>query len=78
MRRKMVLRVKDSNPLGTQKTVSLDFDEEYARESRQGNFKISKLITYNYGCRRCTCLKYCLYGVKTLSNQSISHGLKTN
>ena len=26
MRRKMVPRVKDSNPLGTQKTVSLDFD----------------------------------------------------
>ena len=38
---------KDSNPLGTQKTVSLDFDEEQAREGRHGNFKISKLITFN-------------------------------
>ena len=43
----MVLRVKDNNPLGTQKTVSLDFDEEYAREGREENFKISKLITFN-------------------------------
>ena len=33
-------------PLGTQKTVSLDFDEEWARESRQVNFKIAKLITF--------------------------------
>ena len=33
----MVPRVKDNNPLGTQKTVSLDFDEELARECRQGN-----------------------------------------
>ena len=43
----MVPRVKDNKPLGTQKTVSLDFDEEKAREGRQGNFKISKLITFN-------------------------------
>ena len=43
----MVPRVKDNNPHGTQKTVSLDFDEEWAREGRQGNFKISKLITFN-------------------------------
>ena len=33
--------------LGTQKAVSLDFEEEYAREGRQGNFKITKLITFN-------------------------------
>ena len=33
----MVLRVKNNNPLGTQKTISLDFDEECAREGRQGN-----------------------------------------
>ena len=45
----MVPRVKDNNPLGTQKTVSLDFDEEQAREGRQGNINISKLITFNYG-----------------------------
>ena len=38
---------KDSNPFGKQKTVSLDFDEEQAREGRHGNFKISKLITFN-------------------------------
>ena len=40
-------RVKDDNPLGTQKTVSMDFDEDYAHESRQENFNISKLITLN-------------------------------
>ena len=28
MGRLMVPRVKDNNPIGTQKTVSLDFDEE--------------------------------------------------
>ena len=28
MGRKMVPHVKDNNPLGMQKTVSLDFDEE--------------------------------------------------
>ena len=44
----MVPRVKDNNPLGTQKIVSLDFDEEEARGGRQGNFKISKLITFNW------------------------------
>ena len=38
---------KDNNPLGTQKTVSLDFHEEQAREDSQGNFKISKQITFN-------------------------------
>ena len=43
----MVPRVKDNNPLVTQKTVSLDFEEEKAREGRQGNFKISKLIIFN-------------------------------
>ena len=42
----MVPRVKDNNPLGTQKTVSLDFEEE-ACEGRQGNFKISILIPLN-------------------------------
>ena len=44
---RMVPRVKDNNPHGTQKTFSLDFDEEQAREGRQENFKISKLITFN-------------------------------
>ena len=43
----MVPRVKDNYPLGTEKTVSLDFEEELAREGRQGNFKFSKLITFN-------------------------------
>ena len=43
---KWFFRVKDNNPLGAQKTVSLDFDEEFAREGRQGNFK-TKLITFN-------------------------------
>ena len=32
--------VKDNNPLGTQKTVSIDFEKEWAREGRQGIFKI--------------------------------------
>ena len=27
--------------------VKLDFEEEYASGGRQGNFKISKLITFN-------------------------------
>lgn len=38
MGRSMVLRVKDNNPIGTQTTVSLDFE---AREGRQGSLKIS-------------------------------------
>ena len=42
----MVPRVKDNNPPGTQKTVSLDFDDEFAREGRQGYFKILKLIIF--------------------------------
>ena len=36
----------DKNPLGTQKTVPLDFDEEKAHEGRQGkvqNFKIDHI-----------------------------------
>ena len=41
--------VKDNNPLGTQKTVLLDFDDE---KGLQGNFKISKLITFK------TCFMY--------------------
>ena len=44
MGRWMVPLVKDNNPHGT---VSLGFDEEYAREDRQENFKISHLITCN-------------------------------
>ena len=43
----MVSRVKDNNRFGTEKTVSLDLDEGYAREGRQGNFKISQLITFS-------------------------------
>ena len=44
----MVPSVKDNNPLGTQKIVSLDFAEEQAREGRQGIFKISHMITVYY------------------------------
>ena len=43
----MVTYVIDNNPLGTQKTVSLDFKKELAYEDRQGNFKILKLITFS-------------------------------
>ena len=35
----------EKQTLGTQKTISLDFDEEQAREGRQGNFRISQLFT---------------------------------
>ena len=35
----MVPHVKDNTPLGTQKTVSLGFDEDYVHEGRQGNFQ---------------------------------------
>ena len=31
----------------TKKTASLDFDKEWAREGRHGNFKITQLITFN-------------------------------
>ena len=41
----MVPHVKDNNPFGTQKTISLDFEKEYTKEGPQGNFNISKLIT---------------------------------
>ena len=41
----MVPRVKDNNTLGMQKTISLDYNEEWAREGRQRNFKISQMIT---------------------------------
>ena len=40
MGRWMVPRVKDNNPLGTLKTVSLDFEEKLAREGRQGNWSL--------------------------------------
>ena len=43
----MVPHVKDNNPFAPQKTVSLDFDEEQAREGPQGKFKIFQLITFN-------------------------------
>ena len=39
----MVPHVKANNPLGTQKTVSLDFDEESAGEDRQENFKTDNI-----------------------------------
>ena len=43
MGREMVPRVKD-----IKNSVSLDFVEEYTREGRQGNFKISKLIHFHH------------------------------
>ena len=43
---KMVLPVKVYNALGTQKIISMDFDEEKDREGRQGNHKLSELITF--------------------------------
>ena len=57
----MVHRVKDNNPLGTQKP--LDFEEEKAREGAQRNFKISKPII-NLIITAITWLEYCRYGVK--------------
>ena len=39
----MVFHVKANKPLGTQKTVWLDFDEESAREGRQENFKTDNI-----------------------------------
>ena len=43
----MVPRVKDIDPFDMQDTVSLDVDEEQAREGRQWTFKISQLSTFN-------------------------------
>ena len=40
----MVSNVKDNNPLGMQKTVSLDFIEEQVREGRRGNLKNNQSI----------------------------------
>ena len=39
-------RVKNNNRLGTQKTISFNFDEELAREGRQGYFKNSFGMKY--------------------------------
>ena len=55
-------RVKDNNRLRTQKTVLFDFDKDLAREGRQGNFEIAKLITVIVA--DVTWLKYYRYGVK--------------
>ena len=38
------ISLKDNNALGTQKTVSFDFDKGLAREGRQGNLKNSQTI----------------------------------
>ena len=45
-------RVKDNNPLGTQKTVSLDFDEKEAREAARGTSKIKNRSNLNNSRRR--------------------------
>ena len=55
-------RVKDNNPIGTQKIVSLDFDEKKARE---GNFK-NRLSNCHYMDEILQMLR------KTLSKQSIN------
>ena len=49
-------------PPSTQKTVSLDFDEQMAREGRQRNLKFHK---------------YCRYGVKHYSNNQSFPSLRT-
>ena len=64
----MVPRVKDNNPHGTQKTVSLDFDEEYARDCRKGNFKIQN-------CRRRYMAEILPIERKNLSNQPINQSI---
>ena len=71
----MVLRGKDTciNPFGTQKTVSMDFDEDKRREGRQRNFKTSQLIKFcNLIVVAVKWLKYCRYGAKQSINQSMS------
>ena len=68
----MVPRVKDNNPLGTQKTVSLDFEEEKAREGAQRNFKILKPII-NLIVTAVTWLEYCRHGVKPKAIYYDSH-----
>ena len=54
---------KITTPLAHKKTVSLDFEEEKAREGAQRNFKISKPII-NLIITAATWLEYCRYGVK--------------
>ena len=61
-------RVKDNNPLGTQKIVLLDFDEEKAREGRQGNIK-NHLSNCHYMAEILPMWR------KTLSKQSINQPL---
>ena len=62
----MVPRVKDNNPLGTQKTVSLDFDEEMGSWGPPGELQIFKIdhILLHVIVAAVTWLKYCRYGVK--------------
>ena len=63
MGRWMVPLVKDNNPHGT---VSLGFDEEYAREDRQENFPTWLLVTKS---RRRYMAEILPKRRKTLSNQ---------
>ena len=65
----MLSGVKDNNPFGTQKTVLLDFDVEWAREDPQGNFKISKRAHLTNSRRRYM-PEILPIRCKTLSNQS--------
>ena len=66
----MVPRVNDTYPIGTQKSVSLDFDEECAGEDRQGNTDHIFLLKD----AAVTWVKFCRYGVKLYPiNQSIKY-----
>ena len=56
------------------KTVSLDFDEEKAREGRQGNFKISQMIPF-ISIRRRYMAEILPIRRKTLYNQSINQSI---
>ena len=66
----MVPLVKDNNPLGIQKTISLDFDEEGLVRSARETLKISKLFTLNQNLRRYMA-EILPIRRKTLSNQSL-------
>ena len=64
----MVPLVRDNNPLGTQKTVSLDVEEEYRLE--RGARKLQNFQTYS---RRRDMAGISPIRRKTLSNQSIQN-----
>ena len=75
MGRYMVPRVKNNNPLGTQNTVSLDFDEEYCRLVRAAkeNPKFHKWSPF-IDSRRHYLVEILPIRRKTLYTQSIIKG----